>query len=94
LKRRIEVAGLPKLAAPAQRALQSAGIHSLEQVTEVTEAELLQLHGMGPNALGKLRQPLAERGLSFRKHSGMDQTIRAHLDNIRAEDGQTRCSKP
>jgi hypothetical protein len=23
------------------------------------------LHGMGPNALGKLRQALAEKGLSF-----------------------------
>jgi DNA-directed RNA polymerase alpha subunit len=56
---------LPKIAAPAQRALQSAGIHSLEQLTKVTEAKLLQLHGMGPNALGKLRQALAEKGLSF-----------------------------
>jgi DNA-directed RNA polymerase alpha subunit len=58
-------ADFPKLAAPAQRALQNAGIHSLEGLTQVTEAELLQLHGMGPNALGKLRQALAEKGLSF-----------------------------
>ena len=85
-----QVGDLPKIGAPAQRALQSAGIHSLEQLTQVTEAELSQLHGMGPNALGRLRQALAERGLSFRKHSGMDKTIRAHLDNIRAEDGQTQ----
>ena len=56
---------LPKIAAPAQRALQSVGITTLKQLTKVTEAELLQLHGMGPNALGKLRQALAEKGLSF-----------------------------
>jgi DNA-directed RNA polymerase alpha subunit len=56
---------LPKIAAPAQRALQSIGITSLKQLTKITEAELLQLHGMGPNALGKLRQALAEKGLSF-----------------------------
>jgi len=85
-----QVGDLPKIGAPALRALQSAGIHSLEQLTQVTEAELSQLHGMGPNALGRLRQALAERGLAFRKHSGMDKTIRAHLDNIRAEDGQTQ----
>jgi hypothetical protein len=58
---------LPKIAAPAQRALQSIGISTLEQLTKITEAELLQLHGMGPNALGKLRQALAERGLLFRE---------------------------
>jgi hypothetical protein len=57
--------GLPKLAAPAQRALASVGIERLEQLTKFTEAEIKQLHGMGPNALGKLRQALTEKGLSF-----------------------------
>jgi DNA-directed RNA polymerase alpha subunit len=56
---------LPKIAAPAQRALQSAGITTLKQLTKITEAELSHLHGMGPNALSKLRQALAEKGLSF-----------------------------
>ena len=84
---------LPKIAAPAQRALQSVGITSLKQLTELTETELLQLHGMGQNALGKLREALEVNGLSFReskKKSGgnMDKTIRNHLDNIRSEDGQ------
>ena len=62
-----EETGLPKLASPAQRALTSAGIQRLEQLTKFTEAEIKQLHGMGPNALGKLRQALAEKGLSFAK---------------------------
>jgi len=82
---------LPKISAPAQRALQSAGITSLEQLTEVTESELMQLHGMGKNALGKLREALKANGLSFRelknaKGSSMDKTIRTHLNNIRSED--------
>ncbi len=81
---------LPKLAAPAQRALASAGITQLEQLTKITEAELLQLHGMGKNALGTLREALKAQGLSFRKSGvgNMDETIRDHLDNIRSEDGQ------
>ena len=58
---------LPKLAAPAQRALAGAGITSLKQLTKLTEAELSQLHGMGQNALGKLRETLKYKGLSFAK---------------------------
>jgi DNA-directed RNA polymerase alpha subunit len=57
---------LPKLAAPARRALLAAGYTRLEQLTEVSEAELMELHGMGPNALRTLRKALEERGLSFR----------------------------
>lgn len=81
---------LPRLAAPAQRALASAGIARLEQLTEVTEAELLQLHGMGKNAVAVLREALKVRGQSFRKgkEGGMDKTICTHLDNIRSTDGQ------
>jgi pimeloyl-ACP methyl ester carboxylesterase len=53
------------LAQPAQRALASASIQSLEQLTKFTEAEIKQLHGIGPNALKKLHQALATQGLSF-----------------------------
>ena len=38
---------LPKTSAPAQRALESADITNLEQLANLSEAELLQLHGMG-----------------------------------------------
>ena len=55
----------PKLGAPAERALANAGIRNLKQLTKFTEAEIKQLHGVGPNAVGKLRQALAEKGLSF-----------------------------
>lgn len=53
------------LAKPAQRALARARYTYLEQLTDVSEAELLKLHGMGPKALGQLREALAEKGLSF-----------------------------
>jgi len=58
---------IPKLGAPAHRALAAAGIQRLEQLTRFSEAEIKQLHGIGPNALAKLRQVLAARGLSFAK---------------------------
>jgi DNA-directed RNA polymerase alpha subunit len=56
---------LPKLAVPARRALAGAGYTRLEDLTQVTEAEVMKLHGMGPNAMEALRNALAERGLSF-----------------------------
>lgn len=56
----------PKIGAPAMRALEAAGYSRLEQLTKVTEAELAQLHGMGPKALGILRETLKEKGLSFK----------------------------
>jgi len=86
---------LPKIGAPAQRALQSAGITSLKQLTEITEAELLQLHGMGPNALGMLREALKANGLSFRmskRTNGgtLDQTIRTKMDAIFTGAGEAQ----
>lgn len=55
----------PKIAAPAQRALANAGYTHLQQLRNVRESELAELHGMGPKALGILREALAERGWSF-----------------------------
>lgn len=55
-----------KISQPAHRALQSAGIETLEQLTQFSENELLALHGFGPKALGILKNILAEQGLSFR----------------------------
>lgn len=53
------------LGSPAMRALAGAGYTRLEQFTGVSEADVLHLHGMGPKAMGLLRQALAARGLSF-----------------------------
>jgi ERCC4-type nuclease len=54
-----------ELAAPARRALVGAGYLRLEQLTELSEAELKQLHGIGPKALNQLRRALETLGLSF-----------------------------
>jgi hypothetical protein len=64
---------LPKLPAPASRALSAAGCCRLSQLARMSEAELRGLHGMGPKAIGILRDALAERGLSF-------------ADDLRGED--------
>jgi hypothetical protein len=53
---------LPRIGAPATRALRSEGIWTLEQVRELTEAQLTGLHGVGPVAVRFLREALAERG--------------------------------
>jgi len=54
-----------KLASPARRALAGAGFTRLEQLSRVSEADLQRLHGMGPRAIGQLREALAARGLAF-----------------------------
>ena len=57
--------GFPYLAQPAQRALAGADIKSLKDLVGRTEAEIVQLHGMGPNAVAKLKAAMQEQGLSF-----------------------------
>jgi hypothetical protein len=54
------------LGAPARRALAGAGFTRLADLTEVTEAQLKKLHGMGPKALGMLRRKLDDNGKSFK----------------------------
>ena len=56
---------LPRLSAPALRALASVGVTRLEQLTTFTEADIKKLHGMGPNGIKQLREALEQRGLSF-----------------------------
>lgn len=57
----------PKIGSPATRALEAAGYTNLKQLTKVTEAELGQLHGMGPKALRILHEALKEQDLSFKQ---------------------------
>jgi len=58
---------MAELAAPARRALQGAGLTTLARLSKRTEAQVRELHGMGPNALAKLRASLRKAGLSFRE---------------------------
>jgi hypothetical protein len=50
------------LAKPARRALAQAGYTRLEQLHGASEAEISKLHGMGANAMEKLRKALAAKG--------------------------------
>lgn len=56
---------LPKIGAPATRALVSVGVTRLDQLAGRSETELLDLHGFGPRALSILRDALAAQGLSM-----------------------------
>ena len=58
---------LPKLSAPAHRALAAAGVHRLKDLTKFSEAEVKKWHGIGPNAMEQLRQAMDEKGLSFKQ---------------------------
>lgn len=66
------------LSKPAQRALAGAGYTHLEQLAEVGERELLRLHGMGPKAIGRLRDALAEHGLAFAEDHRQDRGHAPH----------------
>jgi hypothetical protein len=57
---------LPRIGAPATRALETIGVTRLSQLTEHRAVDLLKLHGMGPRAIAILRQALADQALSFR----------------------------
>lgn len=63
------ISGLPKISKPANRELHNAGFYRLEQFTEVTETDLLKIHGVGPKAIRILNEALKEKGLSFAKKS-------------------------
>jgi uncharacterized protein YdhG (YjbR/CyaY superfamily) len=59
---------LSLLPAPARRALENKGIKTLQQLSRFSEAEILELHGMGPGSLPKLRSALKAKGLLFKRH--------------------------
>jgi len=50
---------------PASRALEAAGITKLTDFTQVSEAELLKLHGMGPKAVRIIAVALETQSLHF-----------------------------
>jgi predicted flap endonuclease-1-like 5' DNA nuclease len=56
---------LPKIGKPATGALANVGITTLDQVAKVSEKELLAMHGVGPKAVGILREALAAQQKSF-----------------------------
>ena len=59
-----------QLAAPARRALAEAGYTRLEDLTQLTDRQVRQLHGIGPKALSILRSAMKAQGLSFASEGG------------------------
>jgi hypothetical protein len=61
------VAGVfSSLAAPARRALEHKPIKTLEQLSEYSAKEILDLHGMGKTTIPKLDSLLKTKELEFR----------------------------
>jgi predicted RecB family nuclease len=58
---------LAQLSAPARRALESIGATTVKKLAKHTKEEIMQLHGMGPSSLPKLKKALTDEGLSFKK---------------------------
>jgi DNA-directed RNA polymerase alpha subunit len=59
---------LSKLSAPAKRALENNRIKTIKQLSDYTETEILNLHGIGPSSIPILNNELKVTGLSFRKN--------------------------
>ncbi|CAN5387734.1 MAG: DNA-binding protein [Nocardioidaceae bacterium] len=56
---------LPRIGTPAHRALEGAGLLTLEDVAHTNREDLMSLHGMGPRALGILDGALREAGIPW-----------------------------
>lgn len=63
---RAQGTALPRsIGAPATRALREAGATTLELVASYSAAQLAAMHGVGPIAISRLREAMAERGLAL-----------------------------
>lgn len=73
---------LSKISAPARRAFEQEGITSLKQLSKYTEAQLMELHGIGKSAIKILQQELAANKLAF-KNQKIKST--AKIDKVKPE---------
>ena len=64
--------GLPEGLGAATKALEKEGLTTLEQVAGKTEAELLELKGVGPKAVETLKEALAAENLSLAESKETD----------------------
>ncbi len=55
--------------APARRALKTAGIQNIKQLSTFSQEDILNLHGIGKTSLPKLRLLLKQEDLAFKKVS-------------------------
>lgn len=55
------------LNSPARNAFLKEGIDTLQKLSQFTEKEILNLHGIGPTSIPIMRAALEEEGVSFRE---------------------------
>lgn len=72
---------LSKLSAPARRAIEHAGISTLEELAARSEKELLALHGFGPATLPILRKELTAAGLKLKEPASTKKQERPNPTN-------------
>lgn len=60
-----DLGGFPWIGTPAKNALEHEGYFKLEELTALSERQILAIHGVGPKAVGILKEALAEKGLAF-----------------------------
>jgi large subunit ribosomal protein L21 len=65
-------AGLPEGLGAATKALEEEGLTTLEKVAGKTEAELLEIKGVGPKAVETLKEALAAENLSLAESKETD----------------------
>lgn len=66
-ERKSSINFLKMLGAPARRALEGRGIATLQHLAQFSEAEILNLHGMGKTSMPKLQKALGDIGLTFKQ---------------------------
>ena len=59
---------LRKLASPARRALENTEVKTIEALAQMSEEEIMELHGIGRNAVKTIKAFMDEHGFSFKKH--------------------------
>lgn len=57
---------LPDTSNPASRSLEAASVTTLEELSEWRRADVAELHGMGPKALGMLDEALTDADLDWK----------------------------
>ena len=56
---------VPHVSSPADRALQDAGIRTLQDLSRHPATAIAALHGVGPKAMKAWAEAMAEHGLEF-----------------------------
>lgn len=69
LKMKEDSGSLPKIGAPATRALKAVGINTLKNLSKYTEEELREFHAVGPKAISVIKTALAKQNLLLKNKS-------------------------